>query len=50
MLAVNRFTLIRRNLQRNYAATLSRLATAPPAGTPADAQGLAYELQMLNAQ
>jgi hypothetical protein len=33
--------LIRRNLQRDYAATLSRIANRPPPGTPPDAQALA---------
>ena len=40
--------LVRRNLQRNYTALLSKLANAPATGTPADAQALArYELQSL---
>jgi hypothetical protein len=40
--------LVRRNLQRNYAALLSKLANSPPAGTPDDAQALArYELGQL---
>ncbi|PZR58416.1 MAG: hypothetical protein DLM50_03765 [Candidatus Meridianibacter frigidus] len=34
-------SLIHRNLQRNYAAFLSRLSNAPPKGTPPDAQALA---------
>ncbi len=43
--------LVRRNLQRNYASLLSRLANEPPAGTPQDAQALArYELGALHAQ
>jgi hypothetical protein len=41
--------LVRRNLQRNYTALLSKLANAPMAGTPDDAQALArYELQSLH--
>jgi hypothetical protein len=41
--------LVRRNLQRNYTALLSKLANAPTAGTPSDAQALArYELQALH--
>lgn len=40
--------LVRRNLQRNYTALLSKLANAPMIGTPDDAQALArYELQSL---
>ena len=43
--------LVRRNLQRDYATTLSRLANAPLPGTPSDAQALArYELQSLHGQ
>ena len=34
-------TLVHRNLQRNYAQLLSRLANAPTRGTPPDAQALA---------
>ena len=42
--------LVQRNLQRSYAALLSRLAVTPRAGTPADAQALArYELGRLHA-
>jgi hypothetical protein len=41
--------LVRRNLQRNYASMLSRLANDPPAGTPQDAQALArFELGALH--
>ena len=41
--------LVRRNLQRNYTALLSKIANAPMAGTPTDAQALArYQLQSLN--
>jgi hypothetical protein len=41
--------LIRRNLQRDYAATLSRIANRPTPGTPADAQSLAaYQLGALH--
>jgi hypothetical protein len=41
--------LIRRNLQRNYTALLSKLTNAPLPGTPADAQSLSrYELQALH--
>jgi hypothetical protein len=41
--------LVRRNLQRNYTALLSKLANAPMAGTPDDAQALArYELRSLH--
>jgi len=35
-------TSIHRNLQRNYARILERIATAPPLGTPYDAQALAH--------
>lgn len=43
--------LVRRNLQRNYAAMLSRLANQPMSGTPSDAQALArYQLNALHAQ
>lgn len=43
--------LIRRNLQHNYAALLSQLANAAPAGTPSDAVALArYELGSLQSQ
>ncbi|MBV8726528.1 MAG: hypothetical protein JO233_01980, partial [Candidatus Eremiobacteraeota bacterium] len=34
-------SVVHRNLQRNYAQLLSRLANAPAAGTPSDAQALA---------
>jgi Met-zincin/Domain of unknown function (DUF5117) len=41
--------LIRRNLQREYASTLSVLANRPPPGTPPDAQSLAaYQLSALH--
>ena len=41
-------TSIHRNLQRNYARMLERMATAPPTGTPYDAQALArHELVAL---
>ncbi len=41
--------LIRRNLQRDYASTLSRIANHPSPGTPADAQSLAaYQLGALH--
>jgi hypothetical protein len=41
--------LIRRNLQRGYTATLSRLANRPSPGTPPDAQALAaHELATLH--
>ncbi|MBV9055876.1 MAG: zinc-dependent metalloprotease [Candidatus Eremiobacteraeota bacterium] len=40
--------LLRRNLQRNYTALLSKLVNDPMAGTPPDAQALArYELRSL---
>ena len=40
---------IRRNVQRRYARLLGTLVTAPPAGTPLDAQALArYELVALD--
>ncbi len=43
--------LVRRNLQRNYAALLSELAAQPQPGTPQDAQALArYELAALHGQ
>ncbi|MGZ3522300.1 MAG: zinc-dependent metalloprotease [Vulcanimicrobiaceae bacterium] len=43
--------LVRRGLQRNYLALLSRLTNAPAPGTPADAQALAhYELGSLHEQ
>jgi hypothetical protein len=43
--------LVRRNLQRNYAALLSRLANEPAQGTPQDATALArYELSGLHSQ
>jgi len=43
--------LVRRDLQRNYASLLSRLAAQPPPGTPQDAVALArYELGSLHAQ
>jgi hypothetical protein len=43
--------LVRRNLQRNYLALLSRLSNAPLSGTPADAQALArFELSALHRQ
>ncbi len=43
--------LVRRNLQRNYAAVLSFLAESPAPGTPQDAQALArYELGALHSQ
>lgn len=43
--------LVRRDLQRNYAALLSQLAAQPQPGTPQDAQALArYELSALHAQ
>lgn len=43
--------LIRRNLQRDYATTLSRLANAALPGTPTDAQALArYELGSVHAR
>jgi hypothetical protein len=42
--------LVRRNLQRNYAVLLSRMANSPRAGAPADAQALArHELGALHA-
>ncbi len=42
--------LVRRNLQRNYTALLSKLANAPMTGTPSDAQAMArYELQSLSS-
>ena len=41
-------TSIHRNLQRNYARMLERMATTPPPGTPYDAQALArHELVAL---
>jgi hypothetical protein len=41
--------LVRRNLQRNYAALLSQLANSPAPGVPQDAQSLArYELSALH--
>ncbi|MBV9269804.1 MAG: zinc-dependent metalloprotease, partial [Candidatus Eremiobacteraeota bacterium] len=43
--------LVRRNLQRNYAALLTRIANQPLMGTPADAQALArYQLGALHSQ
>lgn len=43
--------LVRRDLQRNYASLLSRLANEPGEGTPQDAQALArYELGELHQQ
>jgi hypothetical protein len=43
--------LVRRNLQRNYASLLSRLANSPTQGEPQDAQALArYELGALHQQ
>ncbi|MFN2448754.1 MAG: zinc-dependent metalloprotease [Candidatus Baltobacteraceae bacterium] len=49
--AAGSIPLVRRNLQRNYAAMLSRLANDPPSGTPQDAQALArYELKALSGQ
>lgn len=43
--------LVRRDLQRSYAAMLSRLANSPRPGTPPDAQALArYELGALRTQ
>ncbi|MDQ2993028.1 MAG: hypothetical protein M3R30_09460, partial [Candidatus Eremiobacteraeota bacterium] len=42
--------LVQRNLQRSYAALLSRTAVSPRPGTPTDAQALArYELGQLHA-
>ncbi|HWT05061.1 MAG TPA: hypothetical protein VN224_04845, partial [Xanthomonadales bacterium] len=44
-------TMVHRNLQRNYATMLRRLALDPPRGTPHDAQALArYELTTLDKQ
>jgi hypothetical protein len=44
----NPIPLVRRNLQRNYTALLSKLANAPMRGTPTDAQALArYQLESL---
>jgi hypothetical protein len=43
--------LVRRDLQRNYVALLSRIANAPRQGMPSDAQALArYELGALQQQ
>jgi hypothetical protein len=43
--------LVRRNLQRDYASLLSRLANSPVVGEPQDAQALArYELSALHSQ
>lgn len=43
--------LVRRDLQRNYASLLSRLANEPAMGTPQDATALArYELNSLHDQ
>jgi hypothetical protein len=43
--------LVRRNLQRNYASLLSRIAERPMFGTPQDAQALArYQLNALHDQ
>ena len=44
----NPIPFVRRNLQRNYTALLSKLANAPMRGTPTDAQALArYQLESL---
>ena len=49
--SVARATVVRRNLQRRYALLLAHLSTAPPKGTPYDAQALArYELVDLQAR